>query len=131
MFVLALLLAAFSRIQTSRAATTQAPQAPEALYWYQCNSPNHIGLFTDRVSRQHVLVVDGELIARLVGDNARLLIKMDAEGFEAKILAGLEPLIRRQRPMIILEVLPMFCAVSTVLTDGIAISWSSVSPLTV
>ena len=72
--------------------------------------PEFAGLFTDRVSRQHVLVVDGELIARLVGDNARLLIKMDAEGFEAKILAGLEPLIRRQRPMIILEVLPMFCA---------------------
>jgi|GEM_PF-595684 len=72
--------------------------------------PEFAGLFTTRVGRKEVLVVGGEVISALVGDGARLLIKMDAEGFEARILQGLEPLIRRHRPLIILEVLPMFCA---------------------
>lgn len=71
--------------------------------------PEFAGLFTSRVARQEVLVVGGDVIAGLVGDRGRLLIKMDAEGFEAKILLGLEPLIRRMRPLIILEVLPMYC----------------------
>jgi hypothetical protein len=47
--VLALLLAAFSRNNAGQAAPSQAPQAPDALYWYQCNSPNHVGLFTNRI----------------------------------------------------------------------------------
>jgi hypothetical protein len=49
LLALALLLAAFSRLQTGQAATAQAPEAPDALYWYQCNGPNHVGLFTNRV----------------------------------------------------------------------------------
>jgi hypothetical protein len=49
LLIVALLLTAFSRIQTSQAAPAQAPQAPDALYWYQCNGPNHVGLFTNRV----------------------------------------------------------------------------------
>jgi FkbM family methyltransferase len=72
--------------------------------------PEFAGLFTSRVARHEVLMVGGDVIAGLAGDRGRLLIKMDAEGFEAKILLGLEPLIRRLRPIIILEVLPLYCA---------------------
>jgi hypothetical protein len=49
LLALALLMTGFSRIQTSQAATAQAPEAPEAVYWYQCNAPNHVAVFTDRV----------------------------------------------------------------------------------
>ena len=49
LLVLALLLATLWRINTGQAAASQAPQAPEATYWYQCNGPNHVGLFTNRV----------------------------------------------------------------------------------
>jgi hypothetical protein len=40
---------AFSRQASTRAAAPQEPEAPDALYWYQCNAPNHVGLFIDRV----------------------------------------------------------------------------------
>jgi hypothetical protein len=49
LLVLALLLATLSRIHSGQAAASQAPEAPEATYWYQCNAPNHIGLFSDRI----------------------------------------------------------------------------------
>jgi hypothetical protein len=49
LLALALLMMSFSRIQTSQAASAQAPEAPEAVYWYQCNAPNHVAVFTDRV----------------------------------------------------------------------------------
>jgi len=49
LLILALLFVAFSHINTTKAAPSQAPEAPDALYWYQCNGPNHVGLFTNRV----------------------------------------------------------------------------------
>ena len=48
LIVLLLLLAA-SHSGTSLAAPSQAPEAPAAVYWYQCNATNHVGLFTNRV----------------------------------------------------------------------------------
>jgi hypothetical protein len=49
LLVFALLLVAFSRINLTQAAPSQAPEVPDAVYWYQCNGPNHIGLFTNRI----------------------------------------------------------------------------------
>ncbi len=46
LLIIVLLPVAFSGQTSTRAA---APQAPDAIYWYVCNGPNHIGLFTDRV----------------------------------------------------------------------------------
>lgn len=49
LLVFALLMVAFPNAITTRATAQQEPQAPTALYWYQCNAINHIGLFTNRL----------------------------------------------------------------------------------
>lgn len=49
LLILALLLAAFPNIITTHAIAQQQPEAPDAQYWYQCNPPNHVGLFTNRL----------------------------------------------------------------------------------
>lgn len=49
LLVIVLLPLALSYNSAPGAAAEQAPQSPEALYWYVCNPANHIGLFTDRV----------------------------------------------------------------------------------
>ena len=47
--VIAALTFAFSRSSPSEAASGAAPAAPAALYWYQCNAPNFVGLFYERI----------------------------------------------------------------------------------
>jgi hypothetical protein len=47
--IVVLLVLAFSRQATTQAAVPGAPQAPDAVFWYVCNGPNHVGLFTNRV----------------------------------------------------------------------------------
>jgi hypothetical protein len=47
--IVVLLPLAFSRQAPTQAAAPEAPDAPDAVYWYQCNAPNHVGLFTNRV----------------------------------------------------------------------------------
>jgi len=48
--IIVLLPLAFSNQASTQAAAPGAPEAPDALYWYQCNGPNnHIGLFTNRI----------------------------------------------------------------------------------
>jgi len=49
LLVIVLLMVAFPNTITSRVTAQQEPEATTALYWYQCNATNHIGLFTDRV----------------------------------------------------------------------------------
>ena len=49
LLIIVLAVVALSQSFTSQAASQEAPEAPEALYWYQCNGPNHIGLFTGRL----------------------------------------------------------------------------------
>lgn len=49
MLVVVLATLALSRNTATQAASQQAVEAPEASYWYQCNAPNHIGLFSNRV----------------------------------------------------------------------------------
>ncbi len=45
--IVVLLMFAFSRNRSTQAAPLE--EAPTALYWYQCNPTNHIGLFTNRI----------------------------------------------------------------------------------
>lgn len=49
LLIIILVLMTLSFKSAPGAATTQAPEAPEALNWYVCNAPNHIGLFKNRV----------------------------------------------------------------------------------
>ena len=49
LLVIVLLMVAFPDTITTHATAQQAAEAPTALYWYQCNAPNHIGLFSDRL----------------------------------------------------------------------------------
>jgi hypothetical protein len=45
--VFAVLAVAVSHFVPTQAAASQSPEAGD--YWYQCDSPNHIGLFTNRI----------------------------------------------------------------------------------
>jgi hypothetical protein len=47
--VIAIAIAALSHFYPTQAATRQEPEAPTAVYWYQCNTPNHVAVFIDRV----------------------------------------------------------------------------------
>ncbi|HSB65422.1 MAG TPA: hypothetical protein VLD65_02530 [Anaerolineales bacterium] len=49
LLVIVFLLVAFPDIISTHATAQQEPEAPTALYWYTCNGPNHIGLFTNRL----------------------------------------------------------------------------------
>jgi hypothetical protein len=49
LLVIVLLMAALPNVITTKASAQQEPEAPTAIYWYQCNGPTHVGLFTDRV----------------------------------------------------------------------------------
>jgi len=49
LLITVLLLLAFSKELPSQAATVSAPDEPTAFYWYQCNAPNHVAVFTNRV----------------------------------------------------------------------------------
>jgi len=49
LLVIVLLVVAFPNVITTKANTQQEADAPTALYWYMCNAPNHIGLFTNRL----------------------------------------------------------------------------------
>lgn len=45
----ALLMISFSNAIITHATSQQEPAAPAAMYWYQCDPINHIGLFLDRL----------------------------------------------------------------------------------
>jgi len=49
--VIAALAFTLSRSVSTEAASTQVPEAPDAIYWYQCNAPAtmHVGLFSNRI----------------------------------------------------------------------------------
>jgi FkbM family methyltransferase len=62
-------------------------------------------IFSSDVARTTVATLDGESVLRLVGDAARVLLKIDVEGAEAEVLRSLAPMIARRRPDILIEVL--------------------------
>jgi len=45
----ALLMVSVPGAAINHATAQQEPEAPTALYWYQCNAINHIGLFIQRL----------------------------------------------------------------------------------
>jgi hypothetical protein len=51
LLIIAVAAAALAHFFPTRAASAQASDAPEALYWYQCNTPTsqHVAVFTNRV----------------------------------------------------------------------------------
>jgi hypothetical protein len=36
-------------LSNSLATRADSPQTPDALYWYVCNAPNHVGVYSERV----------------------------------------------------------------------------------
>jgi FkbM family methyltransferase len=61
--------------------------------------------FSPQVHCQKTLVVDGRAIEHLLAGSNRLLIKMDVEGAEPRVLRGLEQIIREWSPDLLIEVL--------------------------
>ena len=41
LLIVVLATLALTRSVSTQAAPQPAPEAPEAVYWYQCNAPNH------------------------------------------------------------------------------------------
>ena len=62
--------------------------------------------FSSRTVSRPVVALDGRMLARLVENYERLLIKIDVEGAEAEVLKSLEGLITDKHPDLIIEVLP-------------------------
>lgn len=57
--------------------------------------------------RKAVQVVDYAVIKDVLQGDVGI-IKIDVEGFESQVLSGIEPLIREKRPVILLEILPVY-----------------------
>jgi hypothetical protein len=49
LLVVALLLIALPNSVNTQASAQQEQLAPTAIYWYQCNPPTHVAVFTNRV----------------------------------------------------------------------------------
>lgn len=68
--------------------------------------PAFSSLFSKDVKRRQVPVLCGEVLADLLVDQTRLLIKIDAEGAEPMILWALAPVLAKWKPDLLIEVLP-------------------------
>lgn len=62
--------------------------------------------FSDTVKSRSVLVVAADQLTELIAPNARVLIKIDVEGFEADLLVAMQPLLESHKPDLLIEVLP-------------------------
>ena len=62
-------------------------------------------LFAQPIRENMVLTVAGSELAVLLARHQRVLLKIDAEGFEPKILASMAPVLERHRPDLLIEVL--------------------------
>jgi hypothetical protein len=51
LLVIIIAASAFSNYRSAQGASVKAPEAPDAVYWYQCNSPSveHVAVFANRV----------------------------------------------------------------------------------
>jgi FkbM family methyltransferase len=65
-------------------------------------------IFSSSLQVSQTLVLNAELLETLLSCAGRLLIKIDAEGAESRILTGLRSVIAKNKPDILLEVLPMY-----------------------
>ncbi len=66
---------------------------------------NFASIFSDDVQKNHVIALGPEFFEQLAADSNKILIKMDVEGFEPKLLRILSGFVMQHRPDIVLEVL--------------------------
>jgi FkbM family methyltransferase len=66
------------------------------------------GNFNQNIKATQVLVLNAADLAGLVSPEKRVLLKIDAEGYEAPLIRALSPFVQRIQPDIMLEVLPEF-----------------------
>jgi FkbM family methyltransferase len=78
---------------------------------------NFAALFSPQIHRTSVLAITGEVLEQLVSPDQRLLIKIDVEGAEPKVLRSIARLVRRCAPDLLVEVL------SPVVVDLNRIEW--------
>lgn len=68
------------------------------------------GFRDNRVASKAVVVLSlAELPKELVPDEVAI-VKIDVEGGEADVLEGIKPLLRKQRPFVLVEILPAYTA---------------------
>lgn len=61
--------------------------------------------FTKNVRQNTIVALAGATLEPMFARHQRVLLKIDAEGFEPKILVAMEPLLERYRPDLLIEVL--------------------------
>ncbi len=61
--------------------------------------------FSNRVSHSKVVAIDATILEQLFETEAHVLIKLDIEGEEPRVLKSMQALIRRYRPDLLIEVL--------------------------
>ncbi|WP_423820815.1 FkbM family methyltransferase [Salinisphaera sp. SPP-AMP-43] len=66
----------------------------------------------DVVSTQHVATVSADTVESLVGEQPISIIKIDVEGLELDVTKSLLRLIERERPPVLMELLPVYSAES-------------------
>ncbi len=71
-------------------------------------SKEFAAIFSSEIDESVVICMSGEKILDLLGECNRLLLKVDVEGSEKLVLEGLDVLIRRRWPDIVLEVLDIY-----------------------
>jgi FkbM family methyltransferase len=63
-------------------------------------------MFSDSVQSAKVATIGGAEVSQLIPPGKRVLLKIDVEGAEPIVLQSLSPFITRERPDILMEVLP-------------------------
>lgn len=63
-------------------------------------------IFTGEIDETVAIVVAAPELERWMAKAARILVKVDVEGFEPELLTALRPLLLRHRPDLLIEVLP-------------------------
>jgi FkbM family methyltransferase len=65
-------------------------------------------IFTNLIRINKTIAISGNLLERLIENNPRILLKINAEGAESEILQSMKDFIIKRRPTIIVEVLPPY-----------------------
>lgn len=66
--------------------------------------------FSDDIQISNVLTIDAASLGQIFKDGDRVLVKIDAEGYEPIILTAMEAAIRQYRPDLLIEVLKPYAS---------------------